>query len=73
LEGKFKNKIEFNGYRGTESENVVEKRMNNAIGELDKARTFGIYQNFIINEEISGAFKTLLDFINRNYPGLNLS
>lgn len=74
LIGRYKSLfLRSNKLRGTDQEKVIELRMKNALEELDKARNFGIYQNFILNNELNEAFKSLLDFINRNYKGLNLS
>jgi len=47
--------------RGTDSEAVIEKRLNNARHEMEQA---GLYMHQIVNDDLDTAFRRLCDIIN---------
>lgn len=48
--------------RGTETEEVVEKRMKNAIGEIEKAKELGFYKE-LINDDLEVAHNNFIKLL----------
>ncbi|KAH6891258.1 guanylate kinase [Thelonectria olida] len=49
--------------RGTESEASIEKRLQQAVNELEYSSTPGVHDIIIVNDSLDTAYKTLEDFI----------
>ena len=49
--------------RGTEKEEAIQKRLNQAKTELEYADTPGLYDIIIVNDDLEKAYKVLEDFI----------
>ncbi|KAM3145733.1 hypothetical protein pb186bvf_002028 [Paramecium bursaria] len=53
--------------RGTETEEVIQKRLNNAIGEKQRAADLGIYTT-IYNDEFEPSYAKLVEYLAKLYP-----
>lgn len=49
--------------RGTEAEASVQKRLAQAKVELEYAKTPGVYDKVIVNDDLSKAYQELEDFV----------
>ncbi|KPM44260.1 hypothetical protein AK830_g2265 [Neonectria ditissima] len=49
--------------RGTETEASIQKRLQQAVNELQYAKTPGVHDIVIINDDLETAYKTLEDFV----------
>ena len=52
--------------RGTETEEVIQKRINNARREIERGKELDYYQE-IINDDLNTCFATLVAIIEENY------
>ena len=52
--------------RGTENEEGVRKRLDQAKSELEYADTVGIYDKILVNDDLEKAYKQLNEFIYRS-------
>ncbi|CAD8067368.1 unnamed protein product [Paramecium primaurelia] len=57
--------------RGTETEEVIEKRMKNAEKEIEKAHQLGFY-NELLNDDLQKTMKKLIDLLKTFYTDLKL-
>lgn len=51
--------------RGTENENDLQKRLNQARIELEYANTPGVYDKIIVNDDLERAYKEFEGFVYR--------
>lgn len=51
--------------RGTENENDLQKRLNQARIELEYANTPGVYDKIIVNDDLERAYKKFEGFVYR--------
>ncbi|KAF7543045.1 hypothetical protein G7Z17_g11065 [Cylindrodendrum hubeiense] len=49
--------------RGTEKEESIQKRLAQAINELEYSKTPGVHDIIIVNDDLETAYKTLDDFV----------
>jgi guanylate kinase len=49
--------------RGTETEEAVQKRLDQALKELEFAQTPGIHDKIIVNDDLDRAYKELDEYI----------
>jgi guanylate kinase len=49
--------------RGTETEEAVRKRLDQALKELEFAQTPGIHDKIIVNDDLDRAYKELDEYI----------
>jgi guanylate kinase len=49
--------------RGTETEDAVQKRLDQALKELDFAEQSGIHDKIIINDNLERAYKELDEYV----------
>lgn len=59
-------------YRGTEKEEAINLRMQNAEAEMKKAKMGNLYEKFLVNGNVDDTFKRLLSAVSDIYPELNL-
>lgn len=52
--------------RGTDSEEVIQTRLNNAIAELEFAKTQGKYEHVVVNDDFDRALDELVGIIQAN-------
>lgn len=57
--------------RGTEKEEDIQKRLNNANGEMEYGQAEGNFDRYLINDELDRAGKELIDMMKEFYPHLN--
>jgi len=58
--------------RGTESEELIEKRVNSGMNEFEEIKNSDIFNSKIINNNLDEAYSELKTKINGLYPGSNL-
>lgn len=56
--------------RGTEKEEDIQKRLNNASGEMEYGQTEGNFDRYLINDDLDRASKELMDMMKGFYPYL---
>jgi guanylate kinase len=49
--------------RGTETEEAIQKRLEQALKELEFAETSGIYDKIIVNDDLKRAYKELEEYL----------
>lgn len=58
--------------RGTETDDKIQVRMSNAIGEIDYGNVPGNFDAIVTNNDIDATFKTLVKLLQGWYPELDL-
>lgn len=59
--------------RGTETEDKIQLRLQNAAGELAVSQQPGLFDANIVNEDLDESFETLLTTLREWYPGVDFS
>ena len=54
--------------RGTEKEESIVERLNQARHEMDYAKTDGAHDKTIVNEDLEAAYKELEEFVYKSAP-----
>jgi len=58
--------------RGTESEEVIEKRLNSGVEEIEEIKNSRIFNQKIVNNDLETAYFELKSSISKMYPNFKL-
>jgi len=51
--------LQFPKNRGTETEEQIQKRLQNAKGELEQGKSPGLFDHILVNDDLDACYETL--------------
>ena len=58
--------------RGTESQEKIKIRMDNAVGEIEYGKEEGNFDAVIVNEDLDAAYREIVSTLQKWFPDLDL-